>query len=314
MDPAYSVILFTSSSGAGYGLLVWLCLARLLGLWHAGPVLWLAGCLLALVLVTAGLLSSTFHLGHPERAWRAITQWRSSWLSREGVLAIAVYPVALVFAAGWILDPLAGTVMEIAAAATIVLSLATVYSTGMIYASLKTIPRWNHPMVPWIYLALALSSGGLLFSVLLSLSNDAGDPILMVLLAVLALAWALKDTYWRVVDRRKPPSDTGTATGLGHLGEIRQLEAPHTSENYLLQEMGYQVARRHADKLRRYARVLGLVLPALLMLFALRVGGAEQTVLLVAALLTGLTGIVIERWLFFAEARHLVTLFYGRSL
>jgi DMSO reductase anchor subunit len=314
MDPAYSVILFTSSSGAGYGLLVWLCLARLAGQWDAGPVLWIVGCLLALALVTTGLLSSTFHLGHPERAWRATSQWRSSWLSREGVLAIAVYPPALVFTAGWLWSPLAGTAMEIAALATILLSLATVYSTGMIYASLKTIPRWNHPLVPIVYLALALASGGLLFVFLLSLSGQAGPPALLLMLAVLMLAWAIKDVYWRVVDRHRPGSDSGTATGLGHLGEIRQLEAPHTSENYLLSEMGFQVGRRHATKLRRYARVLGMLLPALLILFSLRLQGAEQSVLLVAALLLGLTGVVLERWLFFAEARHVVTLFYGRSL
>ncbi len=314
MEPAYSVILFTSASGAGYGLLVWLCLARLAGQWAASPALWIGACLLALALVTTGLLSSTFHLGRPERAWRAITQWRSSWLSREGVLAIAVYPPALLFTAGWLWNPLAGPAMEIAALATLVLSLATVYSTGMIYASLKTIPRWNHPLVPFVYLALALASGGLLFGLLLSLSGEAGPPALLLLLVVLMLAWAIKDVYWRVIDRARPASDSGTATGLGHLGEIRQLEAPHTSENYLLTEMGFQVARKHAIKLRLWARVLGLLLPALLMLLSLRVDGAGQTALLVLALLLGLTGVVVERWLFFAEARHVVTLFYGRSL
>ncbi|MDX1379649.1 MAG: DmsC/YnfH family molybdoenzyme membrane anchor subunit [Xanthomonadales bacterium] len=314
MDPAYSVILFTASSGAGYGLLVWLALARLSGAWEASPALSITAGGVALALVTVGLLSSTFHLGHPERAWRAVTQWRSSWLSREGVLALLTYPAALLFLAGWLWNPLAGTAMDLAAAATALLSLATVYSTGMIYASLKTIPRWHHPLVPVIYLALALASGGLLFAVGLSLSGAAAQPALLLLLAVLLLAWALKDVYWRVVDRRKPRSDTGTATGLGHLGEVRQLESPHTSENYLLKEMGYQVARRHADRLRHYARALGLVLPALLLLFALRQDGLEQTALLALAVLSGLAGVLVERWLFFAEARHLVTLYYGRAL
>jgi len=99
MDPAYSVILFTSSSGAGYGLIAWLALARLSGMWHLDPVAAVITCLVALALITTGLLSSTFHLGHPERAWRAMSQWRTSWLSREGVLAILTYPAALVFAA-----------------------------------------------------------------------------------------------------------------------------------------------------------------------------------------------------------------------
>src|SRR5210317_2614374 len=97
MDPAYSVILFTSSSGAGYGLIAWLAFTRLSGMWQLSPMAAIVACLVALALITTGLLSSTFHLGHPERAWRAFSQWRSSWLSREGVLAVIV----MAGLAGW---------------------------------------------------------------------------------------------------------------------------------------------------------------------------------------------------------------------
>ena len=91
MHPAYSVILFTTASGAGYGLLVWLALGGMLGLVPAERWLGIVGFGLAFALITAGLLSSTAHLGRPERAWRAFSQWRSSWLSREGVMAVATY-------------------------------------------------------------------------------------------------------------------------------------------------------------------------------------------------------------------------------
>jgi DMSO reductase anchor subunit len=314
MDPAYSVILFTSSSGAGYGLLIWLALARLTGAWELGPVTALVACLVALVLVTIGLLSSTFHLGHPERAWRAMTQWQSSWLSREGVLAVFVFPFALVFTAGWIWPAIPSGLATAAAAGTLLLALATVYSTGMIYASLKTIPRWHNPLVVPVYLAFSLASGGLLFSLALAASGEARLPSLAVLLAVLAISWGIKARYWNEIDEQAHESDTGTATGLGHLGEVRQLEAPHTSENYLLKEMGFQVARKHAAKLRKLALALGLLVPAVLLIASGFLGGGAQLALLVLALAAGLTGVVIERWLFFAEARHLVTLFYGRSL
>ena len=43
--------------------------------------------LIAYALASGGLIASTFHLGHPERAIKAFTQWRSSWLSREAWLA-----------------------------------------------------------------------------------------------------------------------------------------------------------------------------------------------------------------------------------
>lgn len=314
MDPAYSVILFTSSSGAGYGLIAWLALARLTGLWEISPVAALVSCLVALALISTGLLSSTFHLGHPERAWRAMSQWKTSWLSREGVFAILAYPAALVFTAGWIWPKISPAMMIAAAALTLVLALVTVISTGMIYASLKTIPRWhNHWVVP-VYVALAAASGGLLFSVVLAVSDAASTVSLVAVLAVLLISWQIKWLYWRFIDKQQPESTTGTATGLGHLGTVTQLEAPHTSENYLLKEMGFQVARKHATKLRRMAMNIGLILPAILLILASTTAGALQLALLVIALAFGLSGVVIERWLFFAEARHAVTLFYGRSL
>ena len=314
MHPAYSVILFTSASGAGYGLLAWLALARLTGAWAIGPVPGLVACLLALALVTIGLMSSTFHLGHPERAWRAFTQWRSSWLSREGVAAVLTYPFALAFTAGWIWDAVTPTMMTAAAAGTLVLSLVTVYTTSMIYASLKTIPRWSNGFVSPVYLLFSLASGGLLFAGALSLSGAAGMSEMILLLAVLLVAWVLKVYYWRYIDTAKAESDSGTATGLGHLGKVTQLEAPHTSENYLLKEMGYQVAQKHARKLRRYAFALGLVAPVVLLFLAGSMSGGLQTTLLVVAMAAGLLGVVLERWLFFAEARHVVTLYYGRSV
>ena len=95
MHPAYSVILFTTASGAGYGLLLWLAAAAALNLMPRDPMLGLFGLGFAIALVTIGLLSSTLHLGRPARAWRALSQWRSSWLSREGVAAIVTYvPIA----------------------------------------------------------------------------------------------------------------------------------------------------------------------------------------------------------------------------
>jgi DMSO reductase anchor subunit len=314
MDPAYSVIIFTSSSGAGYGLLIWLALARLTSTWELGPVTAVVTCLIALALVTTGLLSSTFHLGHPERAWRAMTQWQSSWLSREGVFAVLTYPAALVFAAGWIWSGISAPMMLAAACATLVLSLVTVYCTSMISASLKTIPRWSNGFVVPVYLTFSLASGGLLFSVALGISGAADFATLILLLVVLLAAWIIKWYYWRYIDTAKAESDTGTATGLGHLGEVTQLEAPHTSENYLLKEMGYQVAQKHADKLRRYALILGMVVPVVLLFVAGNLSGVVQVLMLVLAMAAGLAGVVVERWLFFAEARHVVTLFYGRSV
>ena len=60
----------------------------------------------------------------------------------------------------------------------------------------------------------------------------------------------------------------GSATGLGRFGRVRLFAAPHTEENYLLQEMGYKVARKHALKLRRIAWLAGFCGPILALLIA----------------------------------------------
>ena len=102
MHPAYSVILFTTASGAGYGLLFWLAVLSVFDDLPADLTLGLAGLGLAFALITVGLLSSTAHLGRPERAWRAFSQWRTSWLSREGVAAVATFVPFALFALGWL--------------------------------------------------------------------------------------------------------------------------------------------------------------------------------------------------------------------
>ncbi|MEK9531578.1 MAG: DmsC/YnfH family molybdoenzyme membrane anchor subunit, partial [Alphaproteobacteria bacterium] len=101
MNPAYSVILFTVLSGVGYGLLAVLGLLCLFSLNAASVLMNISVLLISLILITAGLVSSTSHLGRPERVWRALSQWRTSWLSREGVLAVLTYVPALLLALIW---------------------------------------------------------------------------------------------------------------------------------------------------------------------------------------------------------------------
>jgi DMSO reductase anchor subunit len=162
LHPAPSIIAFTTLSGAGYGLLFVLALGSVLGL--IPPMRWigLSGMVLALGLITLGLLCSTFHLGHPERAWRALSQWRSSWLSREGVMALVTYGPALLFAFGWVVLGTTGGLFAPLAVLTAAGAVATVWCTGMIYASLKPVRQWHHPLTAPLYLTFALMIGSLL--------------------------------------------------------------------------------------------------------------------------------------------------------
>ena len=167
MHPALSVIFFTTASGAGYGLLAILGVGHLFRITPDNVAFGFSAIGIALVLVTTGLLSSTFHLGHPERAWRAMSQWRSSWLSREGVLALLTYVPVLVFASGWLIIRIDTGIYAMAAISMSLLCMITVYATSMIYASLKTVHAWSNHWVPLVYLSLALMTGLILLNALL---------------------------------------------------------------------------------------------------------------------------------------------------
>ena len=217
-----------------------------------------ARSLLALALVTLGLLSSTLHLGHPERAWRAISQWRSSWLSREGALALLTYLPALILGLGWLVsEPDAGWFVVPGLLAALG-AAATVWCTGMIYASLQPIRQWHQPLTAPVYLAFALMSGALLLHLVLALFGLPRLAVGSLALVATILAFGLKAFYWRAIARAPPLSTPESATGLGAFGLVRMVEPPHTQTNYLLSEMGFVVARRHARKLRRLAYALGL--------------------------------------------------------
>ncbi|HRD78075.1 MAG TPA: hypothetical protein PK264_19405, partial [Hyphomicrobiaceae bacterium] len=114
---------------------------------------------------------------------------------------------------------------------------------------------------------------------------------------------------WRAIDAEPRSLTAGDATGLGKLGAVRPLEPPHTMANFVMREMGYSVARKHAEKLRSIAALLAFVVPVLLLGLGWLVSMPLPAAVL-AALAAGI-GIIVERWLFFAEAQHVVTLYYG---
>ncbi|MBR0649912.1 dimethyl sulfoxide reductase anchor subunit [Roseomonas terrae] len=308
MNPAPSIIFFTVASGAGYGLLFWMGLLRPLGLVPQTAGFGVLTVGIALALTMLGLLSSTAHLGRPERAWRALSQWRSSWLSREGICAIATFaPAGLFFLAlagqsEWLALP---TGLLAAAGAAV-----TVWCTGMIYASLPTIRQWHHPLVAPGYLLFGAFSGAALLATLAAFWGAAMAPAAIA--AVLgAVAFVLKRAYWASVDAGPPLATMETATGLGFIGKVRVLDPPHTETNYLLREMAFRIGRVHAAKLRRIASVAGFAVPAALLLLALLTGGAFAGVFAVAAAALVTVGLLAERWLMFAEATHTVALYYG---
>jgi DMSO reductase anchor subunit len=311
MHPAYSVILFTTASGAGYGLLIWLAAAAMLNLVPRDPTLGFFGLGLAIALVTIGLLSSTLHLGRPKRAWRAMSQWRSSWLSREGVAAIATYIPIAALGFAWVFGEWVPNQYVVGAILLVPCALITVWCTGMIYASLPTIRAWNQPLVAPVYMALALATGGVLMSLLLTMFGYELRWAAIGTLLALVLGAILKRLYWTAIDTAAKTYTAESATGLGRFGTVRPLDPPHTQPNFVMREMGYQVARRHAERLRRLSMALLFLLPIVAgLLLLLDLPNSVQIVIAALSALSAVAGVLTERWLFFAEAEHVVMVFY----
>lgn len=313
MHPSFSIIFFTTLSGAGYGLLAMLGIYGALGLLPHEPAFVVVAMLLAFGAIGAGLLSSMFHLGRPERAWRALSQWRSSWLSREGVASIFTFLPALIFGFGWLRNSDDG-IFVASGVVSAVCAVITVICTAYIYRSLKPVPNWHNRWVVANYLALAAMTGSLLLAMLASFSGHDLPGGLALSLTTVIVALICKLGYWWDIDHVQAVSTPESATGLGALGTVHLLDAPHTSENFLLKEMGFRIARKHARKLRLIAVALAFVLPLVLTLAAFVVQGLPAAVCLFVAAASAFAGVLTERWLFFAEAKHVVTLYYGRRL
>ena len=289
MHPAPSVIFFSTFSGLGFGLLFWL------GLGWPSPtgVVAFVFFAIAYLLAVGGLIASTFHLGHPERALKAFSQWQTSWLSREAVCAVAALILMAIYGGGAVFAGQHWRVIGVAGAA---LSLGTVFTTSMIYAQLRTVPRWNMPLTPLNFLSLSIAGGALL----------AGQVTWAMWL--IGAAGIIQIATWMIGDTRFAQSATtlATATQLGSIGTVRAFEPPHTGTNYLLREFVYVIGRKHALKLRIIAILLMTVLPVLLLLLpSAHIGGG-------LALLAHVAGVLTARWLFFAQAEHVVGLYYGK--
>jgi DMSO reductase anchor subunit len=289
MHPAPSVIFFSVFSGLGFGLLVWLGF----GIPAVTGGSAFAFFAIAYLLAVGGLISSTFHLGHPERALKAFTQWRSSWLSREGVCAVAALLLMALYGAGLVFYGQRWAILGILGA---VFSLGTVFTTSMIYAQLKTVPRWNMPLTPINFLTLSLGGGALL----------AGQ--VTAALVLILIAGVVQVVTWMLGDKRLSESgtDLASATQLGNIGTVRAFEPPHTGTNYLLREFVHVIGRKHSTKLRVISIGLMAVLPIVLLLLPF------NHILAVIAVLAHVAGVLVARWLFFAEAEHVVGFYYGK--
>ena len=289
MHPAPSIILFTVLSGFGFGLTSIVGLLQFLNQISMVDIIIFSS--MGLFFSTIGLISSFFHLANKKNAIKSMSQWQTSWLSREAICSIFCLSI-VVGNIGWIF--VQNMYISEVGIILFLLSLITVFTTSMIYAQLKTVPSWNNMLTPTLFIFAALAGGSILIT-------DHASLVLLLIFAVLQVL------FWYIADRSFIDIETtvGTALGFSKNEDIRAFDAAHTNRNYLLNEMVYKVARKHAVKIRYISFFAAFVLPmSLILIFP---GNFSVSVLIIAS---HLVGIYFSRWLFFAEAKHSVSFYY----
>ena len=289
MHPAPSIILFTVLSGFGFGLISIVGLLQFLNQISEFDIIIFSG--MGLFFSIIGLVSSFFHLANKKNAIKSMSQWQTSWLSREAISSILCLSI-VVGNIGWVF--VQNRYINDVGIMLFLLSLFTVFTTSMIYAQLKTVPSWNNMLTPAIFIFAALAGGSILLM-------DYASLVLLLIFGVLQVL------FWYTADQSFIYKETsvGTALGFSKNEDIRAFDAAHTNRNYLLNEMVYKVARKHAIKIRYISFFAAFVFPmSLILIFP---GNFSVSILIIAS---HLVGIYFSRWLFFAEAKHSVSFYY----
>ncbi|MDD3529908.1 MAG: dimethyl sulfoxide reductase anchor subunit [Gallionellaceae bacterium] len=319
MHPAFSVILLTTLIGVGQGLFLALFSSQtytVVNLLPAQPGSYYAvGGLVALAFLVAGLIASVFHLGRPERAWRAATQWRTSWLAREVIALPAVMALVFLYAVvnwleldadlyGWGLPgQVALTVGSLGVAATLALFLCT----GMIYAAIRFLQEWASPLTVVNYFLLGSASGFACAAVYAAAQAPglvefyAGWAITLTLVAFITRVAALYRNA-----RLKRVSNLQTAIGVRH-PQVQQRSMGFMGGSYNTREYFHGRTLVFMKSVKWVFLVLTFPLPVLL-LWAALAGGSGT--LLAAAFAVQYGGLLFERWFFFAQANHPQNLYY----
>jgi len=313
MHPAFSVIFFTVVSGAGYALISLLSLFNFL---NFGMLIdkntFFIIAITSAVLFTMGLISSTFHLANPKNAWRAFMRFKTSWLAREGLLAILFYPILALYLYFIYIDMQINNFMLMQYYSFLIFTISTViiYCTGMIYACLKTIPQWNTIWTPINYITIGFALAAMIFFFILNLNGYDTTSYENYTLSIIAFSLATKLTYYFVI--RLPKYNIADATNAAvklKSTNVRLLDVGHTGGTFLTDEFGYKVAERKLFRIKILSIFSGFIIPFFLIYIYSFI--YENIALCSLAIFLSFIGMISERWLFFAQAKHVVNLYHG---
>ena len=303
MNPAFSVVVFTTIVGAAQGLVVTLALALLWGMPLAGDIV-ITTLIFAEGMLLVGLVASFGHLGRPERAWRAVLMWRTSWLSRE----VIILPVFMGIVALWWITLRMGIDSVLLPIAAIAVAGLLWYCTAMIYACLRFVQEWAQPLTRVNFTLIGLSSGLVLATALAALAGETrlvhalGPHALWVTLA----AWAGRMLALRHNAALKHKSTLQSATGI-KAPLLVQKSMGMSAGSFNTREFFHGRSHAMLRQVKLGFIVLAFALPVVLALWGIASGSLLPWIL---AMLVQAPGLLAERWFFFAQAKHPQNLYY----
>jgi DMSO reductase anchor subunit len=312
MRPPFSVVFLTTLCGAAQGLLIALVameLAATAGALAMPPqAFFIAGAAVSVVLGALGLVASFFHLGHPERAWRAAAMWRTSWLSRECLAVPAFLALAFLYGVAHALAlpySLALGIVAVCAAAVLYLC------TAMIYACLRFLQEWASPFTLVNFVLLGCASG----FTLATLIAAAYYPPMVAVLAPCACILIAAGCMSRMASlarnsRLHPKSTLQSATGI-RADKLVQKSQGFTSSSFNMREFFHGKSAAMLATVKAGFVMGAFVIPFVLVMLASPRAGSIG--ILAIAFVVQYLGLLAERWYFFAEARHPQNLYYQRA-
>jgi DMSO reductase anchor subunit len=321
MHPAFSVIILTTLIGVGQGLFLAIYTGEVYSTLDLLPTqshnFYVTGSVLALIFLVAGLVASFFHLGHPERAWRSASQWRTSWLSREVIILPAVIGAIFIYGLVHLLGlnltqfgfetGLANDLSLLIGAGGTLVTFLLFLCTGMIYACIKFLKEWASPLTVINYTLLGLASGFLLAAVLAAMMA----PGLLQFYIVWTLIIIISSFVTRVASlirnaRLKPQSNLKTAIGIRH-GKIQQRSQGQMGGSFNTREFFHGAPKWFYRNIKWVFLLLVFIVPVILLSLSL---GTSSFFILVVTFIIQYIGLIAERWFFFAQANHPQNIYY----
>ncbi len=322
MHPAFSVIFLTTLIGAGQGLFLALFSTQLYAEFDLLPNVgdthfYGIGAVISLALLIAGLISSIFHLGHPERAWRSAARWKTSWLSREvialptamaAVFAYGVFHLAGIDSAAFHHGDIVLSTSLFVGIFGVIATFALFLCTAMIYACIKFLQEWSNPLTVINYFLFGTASGFTLATALASYLKLPEQTQFLggwaIALTVLVFITRSASLYRN--SRIKHKSTVQSAIGIRH-NKIQQKAQGAMGGSFNTREYFHGKTAMFLKSIKMIFMILVFPIPLILLSTSISNGNTD---VLIAAFLIQYVGLIAERWFFFAQANHPQNIYY----